>query len=248
MNWLWFSLIIVVCYFIGNINFSRIVARFIKHEDITTKGSGNPGFTNMLRNYGIWIAMLTFLLEAVKVAIPTLICGYLFAPQGLFEVAYFTAGLAIVLGNDFPVFYKFKGGKGIACEIAVFLFSPLWYVALVMCLVYVAVVYCVDYGVIGSFVFISVCSVAWLVRLCVLTPRLWWVVIIIVLIMLALCFIMNRTNIVRLMKGTENHTGFRDKLNNLFKKKQKVEKVAESPEKEIVVDDNTEQNKEERTE
>ena len=103
MIYYWFILVVVACYFIGNINFARVVARVFKHEDITTKGSGNPGTMNVLRVYGIGYAVLTLLLECIKAGVPALVCGYIFAGEGMFELAFFVAGISVVLGHNFPV-------------------------------------------------------------------------------------------------------------------------------------------------
>lgn len=237
MIYLWFSLVVVVCYLIGNINFARILARCFKKEDITTKGSGNPGTMNMLRNYGIGYAALTLFLEALKSGIPSLVCGYIFASQGLFEVAFFTAGVSVVLGHNFPVFYKFKGGKAIACTAGMFLFSPLWYVGLIMFVLCCVFLYFVDYGFVASLIFVTSLSVAWVIRLAILQPTLWWVSVILIAFNLFFCYFMNRSNIIRLCKGTENQTNFKQKVDKLFGKKEKIVEMEQPPEKEIVVED-----------
>lgn len=238
MNYLWFSLIVVVCYLIGNINFARIVARVFKKEDITTKGSGNPGTMNMLRNYGMGCAALTLFLEALKAGIPSIVCGYIFAPQGLFEVAFFTAGVSVVLGHNFPVFYKFKGGKAIACTFGMFIFSPLWYVGLIMFVVCCVFLYFVDYGFLASLIYVTSLTIAWIIRLAILQPAWWWVVIILIVINLFFCYFMNRSNIIRFAKGTENRTNFKQKVDKLFGKKEKVEQMEQPPEKEIIIEEN----------
>lgn len=237
MNWLWFSLIVVVCYFIGNVNFARVVARVFKHEDITTKGSGNPGMMNILRNYGIGYALLTLLLESIKGGVPALVCGYIFANQGLFEVAFFTAGFSVVLGHNFPVFYKFKGGKGIASTFGMFLFSPFWWLSIIMFFVWAVFLYFVDYAFLASLGFVVSLTIAWIVRLGMLQPYLWWVSVIILCVNIALDVSLHMGNFVRLAKGIENHTNFSDKVKKLFGIKKKEEPMNETPEKEIVIED-----------
>ena len=125
MIYYWFILVVVACYFIGNINFARVIARVFKHEDITTKGSGNPGTMNVLRVYGIGYAVLTLLFECLKAGVPAIVCGYIFGNYGMFELAFFVAGISVVLGHNFPVIYKFKGGKGIACTATMLLWLRL---------------------------------------------------------------------------------------------------------------------------
>lgn len=237
MIYYWFFLVVPVCYLIGNINFARIVARFAKHDDITTKGSGNPGTMNMLRTYGIGAALLTLVLEIIKAGVPALICGYIFAEFGIFDLAFFVAGFSVVLGHNFPVFYKFKGGKGIACAFGMFLFSPLWWLALVLFVVWSIFLYFVDHAFLATLGCIFSLTIAWVCRLAILQPTLWWVAVIILLVNFAMDLLLHRSNFLRLFKGTENTTGFKQKINKLFTKKQKVEEVDTTPEKEIIIED-----------
>ena len=239
MIYYWFILVVVVCYFIGNINFARVIARVFKHEDITTKGSGNPGTMNVLRVYGIGYAVLTLLLECLKAGVPALVCGYIFGNYSMFELAFFVAGISVVLGHNFPVIYKFKGGKGIACTAGMFFFSPLWWVGLIMFVVCCVFLYFVDYAFLASLIFVSSLSVAWIVYLSLLQPYLWWVCIILIAFNWLLDIAMHHSNILRFVKGTENPTNFRQKVNKLFGRKEKIEKVDEKPEKEIVIEDDS---------
>ncbi len=239
MIYYWFILVVVVCYFIGNINFARVIARVFKHEDITTKGSGNPGTMNVLRVYGIGYAVLTLLLECLKAGVPALVCGYIFGNYGMFELAFFVAGISVVLGHNFPAIYKFKGGKGIACTAGMFFFSPLWWVGLIMFVVCCVFLYFVDYAFLASLIFVSSLSVAWIVYLSLLQPYLWWVCIILIAFNWLLDIAMHHSNILRFVKGTENPTNFRQKVNKLFGRKEKIEKVDEKPEKEIVIEDDS---------
>ena len=119
--WWQFLLLSIGSYLIGNINFAVIISK-LKKQDIRKIGSGNPGTLNMSRNFGLKIGVLTLLLDILKGAIPTLAGlllykGYVFAgttlPINMF--AKVMCGFFAVLGHVFPVFMKFKGGKGLAC-------------------------------------------------------------------------------------------------------------------------------------
>jgi glycerol-3-phosphate acyltransferase PlsY len=112
---LYYALLIIGSYFIGNISFAIIISKK-KNGDITKVGSGNPGTMNMLRTYGFKLGFLTLVLDTLKGAIPSLIGLLIFGKVGLY-----TAGLSAILGHIFPVVRKFKGGKGIACTLGVFL-------------------------------------------------------------------------------------------------------------------------------
>ena len=117
MNNIWkFLILIVGSYLLGNINFARIFAR-TRQDDITTHGSGNPGTMNMLRTHGVWLAVITLLFDALKSIISCLIGFYwLKATSNLYaaNLAIYICGLACILGHNYPIIYKFKGGKGVA--------------------------------------------------------------------------------------------------------------------------------------
>ena len=101
---------IAIPYLLGSINPAILISRIRYHEDIRQFGSGNPGTTNMLRTYGKGAAAATFLLDLLKAALAVWI-GYFLA--NFYGAAI--AGFFVVFGHMYPVFYKFRGGKGVAC-------------------------------------------------------------------------------------------------------------------------------------
>ena len=115
MLYFWYALLAIGAYLIGNISFAILLSKK-KNQDITKMGSGNPGTMNMLRNFGFKTGILTLALDALKGAAPALAGYLLFGDHGLY-----IAGLAVILGHIYPVFRKFKGGKGVACTLGVFL-------------------------------------------------------------------------------------------------------------------------------
>ena len=152
--------VIFVGYFIGNISFARIISKF-KKTDITAQGSGNPGTMNMLRTFGFKLGLVTLFLDAVKGALGALF-GFLVFGGDMSSVAsiigLYVGGLSTVLGHNFPVFYKFKGGKGVACILGIFaVANPLWsLIAFGIAFVYLCIF---DYGAMASFIFITVLTV-----------------------------------------------------------------------------------------
>ena len=102
MKYLYYIILAVVCYFIGNITWARVVAK-TKHDDITKHGSGNPGTLNSWRFYGFWPGVITFVLDMLKGLVSAL-AGYLiFKYCGLNgEIALYVGGFACVLGHIFP--------------------------------------------------------------------------------------------------------------------------------------------------
>ena len=105
-------LIIILSYFLGSINFAYIMAK-VKGIDIASSGSGNPGTSNALRTLGKGSAVVVLLGDLLKGALPIIF---------FYEDQYFLIyGVAAVLGHIYPIFYKFKGGKGVATYLGVYI-------------------------------------------------------------------------------------------------------------------------------
>ena len=109
-------LVVIVSYLLGSINFAYITAR-IKDIDISSEGSGNPGTSNVLRTLGKGSAAIVLFGDLLKGAIPII-----FFYQDQYFLVY---GLAAVVGHIYPVFYKFKGGKGVATYLGVYVATVL---------------------------------------------------------------------------------------------------------------------------
>lgn len=109
-------LAVILSYLLGSINFAYITAR-IKGIDISSQGSGNPGTSNVLRTLGKRSAAIVLFGDLLKGAIPIV-----FFYQDQYFLAY---GLAAVIGHIYPVFYKFKGGKGVATYLGVYIATVL---------------------------------------------------------------------------------------------------------------------------
>ena len=109
-------IVAVIAYLIGSISFSYVFTKKIKHEDITQKGSGNPGTTNMLRSYGWALGLLTLLCALLKGVAATLIGIYFAGDMGMY-----IAAIAVIVGHNWSCYLKFKGGKGIATTTGVLL-------------------------------------------------------------------------------------------------------------------------------
>ena len=105
-------LIIILSYFLGSVNFAYITAR-IKGIDISSSGSGNPGTSNVLRTLGKGSAAIVLIGDLLKGALPVI-----FFSEDQYFLFY---GVAAVLGHIYPVFYKFKGGKGVATYLGVYI-------------------------------------------------------------------------------------------------------------------------------
>ena len=107
--------VIVIAYLLGNLNGAIFTSRYFSHEDVREKGSGNAGLTNFVRNYGVGKALFVIVLDAGKTVAACLLGGALLAPYGYQTEGTVLGAVAVSIGHDFPVFFGFKGGKGIVC-------------------------------------------------------------------------------------------------------------------------------------
>ena len=210
-------------YLVGNVNFARIFSMAFAKKDITTVGSKNPGTMNMLRTRGIGEALLTLIFEAIKSGLPAIIMYYVFEyffPE-VGNVAFFLTALGAVLGHCFPVFYKFKGGKGVACTLGMFLFHPyFWWMSLIVFVVCFLLFFFINYPFIISFIFIFALSICATISFCLLGTSYLILLLFLVWMNVALIVFMHRANIVRLFTGKENKVNFKEKI---FKKKENLE-------------------------
>ena len=112
---------ILLPYLLGSINPAILISRMVYHEDIRNFGSGNAGTTNMLRTYGKKAALATFLLDLGKAAVACLLGVLIWEMNGLG-----LAGFFVIFGHMYPIFEKFKGGKGVACLAIVALITSIF--------------------------------------------------------------------------------------------------------------------------
>ena len=218
MVYLYYAILAIVSYFIGNISFARVVAK-TKHDDITKHGSGNPGTLNTWRAFGFWAGILTFVLDMIKGLIAAIL-GFFVMPllECNAEIALYVAGFSVVLGHIFPIIFKFKGGKGIATSIGVF-FIANWWVALICFGVMILGMLFVKYASIFTIGFVVAMSI---VEICLCNP-INWVNYIFISLILAMVLFAHRSNIKKLLTGKENKTELLKMVKGLFNKKQKQE-------------------------
>ena len=114
-------LCIVIPYLMGSVNPAILISRLVYHDDIRTHGSGNAGTTNMLRTFGAKAAVATMLLDFSKAIIATLLGGLI-----LGELGQAIGGFFVGFGHMFPIYYRFRGGKGVACYAMVALVINPW--------------------------------------------------------------------------------------------------------------------------
>lgn len=213
-----FALVVLVSYLLGSLNFSIIFSKGVVKKDIRESGSGNAGATNMLRTYGKKFALLTMLGDIIKVAIAIIIAflifgspvKYLFAsptdPTELQQIMFYKqfAGFFCVVGHIFPVFFKFKGGKGVAACTGMVIMVD-WRIALILFVIFVIIVAISKWISLGS------------ITIAILYPVLLYVfykniiVTLIALIFAVMVVVAHRQNIKRILNKTENKISFKKK-------------------------------------
>jgi glycerol-3-phosphate acyltransferase PlsY len=185
---------LILGYLLGSIPFGLILTRFAGTQDLRSIGSGNIGATNVLRTGRKGLAAATLIGDMLKGTVAVIIAGYFGGPN-----AAMAAALGAFLGHLFPVWLKFRGGKGVAVYIGVLL-GLLWPVALAFCAIWLVVAYLSRYS-----------SLAALVASLV-TPILLWslgqtALAALFAVLTLLLFYMHRENIKRLLAGKEGKIG-----------------------------------------
>lgn len=192
----WGYLAIVASYLLGSITFSFVVAKWWKGIDIRKHGSGNAGATNTLRVLGKGAAITVLALDVGK-GIASVWLGRWLGDAMAIEVA---CGLAAIIGHNWPIFFGFRGGKGIATTIGVMAtlhFLP----ALLAGIVAILSIFITRYVSLGSLLFTC------------LTPLSLWlldyptVYIGSALVIFAFALLRHRTNVAKLLRGEENKLG-----------------------------------------
>ena len=208
------EIIIVLCvvlssYLIGSVSSAVIISKLMSGKDIREEGSGNAGATNMLRVHGKGAGALTLVCDILKGVIAILL-SMLFnmwlksaAPESIFigNLAYI-AGFFAVLGHDFPVFFKFRGGKGVATSLGVVLMLN-WKIGLIVLALALSIMIVSRYVSLGSIT--AAVSYPILVIGFMVGSEKWNVFYILSAVLMALVLILkHHANISRLLKGEEN--------------------------------------------
>jgi len=184
----------MIGYLLGSIPFGLVLTRLAGTQDLRTIGSGNIGATNVLRTGHKGLAAATLLLDALKGTAAVAIVGHWGGP-----IAAMLAGLGAFFGHLFPVWLKFKGGKGVAVYIGILL-GLFWPAAVVFCLIWLVTAVSFRYSSLSALV------------ASLITPLfLWWfgylALASLFAVMTLLLFYMHRENIRRLQAGTEGKIG-----------------------------------------
>jgi len=185
---------LIVGYLFGSIPFGLILTRAAGTQDLRSIGSGNIGATNVLRTGRKGLAAATLIGDALKGTVAVILAGYFGGPN-----AAMAAALGAFLGHLFPVWLKFRGGKGVAVYIGI-LIGLFWPAAIVFCVIWLTTAIVTRYS-----------SLAALVASVVTPIFLWWfghlALASLFAVLTLLLFYMHRENIERLQAGTEGKIG-----------------------------------------
>ncbi len=205
----------IIAYLIGSINFSVLISKKMAGFDVREKGSGNAGTTNMLRSVGKKAAAITLICDILKGVISIVIAIIVgnIAKNLDRELLLQIAGIAVVLGHTFPIFFGFKGGKGVATSLGVLLMSN-WQIGLI-CLVFAVVLMAltrmVSLGSCAAAVLFPVLTLFINQHYTVLTDGKSGRVYFVYSVILAIIVLYNhRSNIKRILSGTENKLSFKN--------------------------------------
>ena len=204
----------IIAYLVGSISSSVIISKKMAGFDVREKGSGNAGSTNVLRTVGKKAALLTLICDILKGVVAVLVAFIigLFAKECSKAVLVQLAAIFVVIGHTFPIFFKFKGGKGVATSLGVLLILN-WRIGLI-CLVFalliMALTRMVSLGSIGAAVLFPV-LVIFMQNANYLVKGSKISYIIFGLCLAAIVIFNHRSNLVRIINGNENKLSFKKK-------------------------------------
>lgn len=199
---------IVAGYLLGNLNGAILISKLMAHEDVRSKGSGNAGLTNFVRNYGAATSVFVILIDMGKAVAACLIGGLLLKGYGMYQEGVALGALCVILGHDFPALLGFKGGKGILSGVTVALMMD-WRIGL-----FVFGIFLVAYLLTGYVSLGSVLSSGSFGFIYAVFHWGMWFPIIVGFSLSALIVWMHRGNIKRLIKGEERKTNLLGKGKN----------------------------------
>ena len=205
-----YIIVSIIAYLLGSISFSVIISKKMAGFDVREKGSGNAGATNMLRSVGKKGSIFTLIGDCLKgvVAILFAIIVGKIAKNTDKALLVQLAGIAVVLGHTFPIFFGFKGGKGVATSLGVLLMTnwQIGLICLVFALVLMALSKMVSLGSVGAAILFPVLVLFIHTNFTVSEGSSYLIYSIILAVIVAFN---HRSNIKRILNGTENKLSFK---------------------------------------
>lgn len=205
MNYAYSIGAVLLAYLLGSLSFAIIVSKVMGLKDPRSFGSKNPGATNVLRSGSKAAAVATLLLDGMKGWLPVVLVKWFGGDYGLGDGTLAAVGLAAFLGHLYPVFFQFKGGKGVATAAGVLL-GVSWALGLATLVTWLIVVYFSRYSSLASIAAAVVAPLYYLLG----DRAAWYVDKSIALAFIAISAMLlyrHRENINKLLKGTESKLG-----------------------------------------
>lgn len=210
-----YIIIAIIAYLVGSINFSIIISKRMAGFDVREKGSGNAGTTNMLRSVGVKAAAITLLcdiLKGVVVILIAILIGNIV--DGLDDALLVQlAGIFVIIGHTFPIFFGFKGGKGIATSLGVLLMInwQIGLICLVFALILMVITRMVSVGSIAAAILFPVLVI--FIGQNYIVPVNNWSYLIFSIIVAVLVLFNHRENLKKIFTGKENKISFKKSSN-----------------------------------
>ena len=196
----WGLAAVAAAYLIGSLSFAVIVSKFYGLDDPRSYGSGNPGATNVLRSGRKKAAALTLLGDALKGLVAVLLARWLQSHFGLADEVVAAVAVAVLVGHMWPLFFGFKGGKGVATALGVLL-ALSWPVALICAAVWLMMAFGLK---ISSLAALTATVISPLAAMFLVQQPSWQAAIAVIA---ALVLLRHRSNIQNLISGKENKIG-----------------------------------------
>ncbi len=196
---MWYPIFITAAtgYLLGNINGAVCISALL-NDDVRSHGSGNAGLTNFFRNFGGKGTLFVLIIDMIKTLLACAVGSLLLKPFGLQLEGCMFGGVCASLGHDFPALLGFRGGKGIVCGLSVAIAAD-WRIAVMIVLVFLVCFFLTHYVSLGSILASATFGIAFGI--------LHWgepSVVCLAAAIAALAVFMHRSNISRLLKGTES--------------------------------------------
>lgn len=205
----WILIIAIAAYLIGSVSSAVIMSKALYGKDIREVGSGNAGATNMLRTHGKKMGVLTLICDALKGVVAVLGARLLInvvpGDEYIVRALPYISGFCAILGHNFPVFFGFKGGKGVATALGAVL-SLNWQVGLIVAAIVVAIMAVTRYVSLGS-ILAGFIYIAADLSYMIFTDNFYLPELIFCILLTIILVARHHANIKRLMNGTENKLG-----------------------------------------
>lgn len=191
-----YVILAVGSYLLGSISTGLLIAKLLHGPNLREVGSKNTGASNVLRTMGVAAGVATFVGDILKALIPTVIGRLWLGLPGAM-----LAGLFAILGHNWPVFFRFKGGKGVSSTCAIMLVC-FWWQAIICYVIAIATIAITRFISLGSILMVTCYAI-----LVIATCGGDWLAIVWVLVLALVCIGRHHANIGRLLKGTETKIG-----------------------------------------